>query len=127
MPGGDGTAFIDLFLRGNRDDQPRKVEGSVLQALGLMNDAFIQNRIHATGTGATASFLMKLMSQTPPLSDDQLINTLYINVLSRYPNQQEKALAVTQITKGSTAAQKRTNTEDFLWTLFNKVDFTFNY
>jgi Protein of unknown function (DUF1553)/Protein of unknown function (DUF1549) len=127
VPGAEATAFIDLFLRGNRDDQPRKVEGSVLQALGLMNDAFIQNRIRATGTGATASFLMKLITQTPPLSDDQLINTLFINVLSRYPNQQEKALAVTQITKGSTAAQKRTNTEDFLWTLFNKVDFTFNY
>ena len=39
----------------------------------------------------------------------------------------EKALAIAQITKGSNATQKRTNTEDLLWTLFNKVDFTFNY
>ncbi len=127
VPGADATAFIDLFLRGNRDDQPRKSEGSVLQALGLMNDAFVQNRIHATGSGATASFLMKLMSQSPALSDDQLIFALYLNVLSRYPSQAERNLALAQLTKGSTAAQKKTNTEDFLWTLFNKVDFTFNY
>ena len=52
MPDGGGAVsqFLDVFLRGNRDDQPRKSEGSILQALGLMNDNFIQSRIHATGT-----------------------------------------------------------------------------
>ena len=34
----DGTTdtFLDNFLRGNRDDQPRKYDGSILQALGMM-------------------------------------------------------------------------------------------
>ncbi|HXJ37645.1 MAG TPA: DUF1553 domain-containing protein [Bryobacteraceae bacterium] len=123
MPDGASSAFMDNFLRGNRDDQPRKSEGSVLQALALMNDTFVQNRIHATGTGATSSFLMKLL----PLPDDQLINTLYIDVLSRYPTQAEKALALAQLTKPGTTTARRTNAEDILWTLFNKVDFVFNY
>jgi hypothetical protein len=123
MPGRDATAFIDLFIRGNRDDQPRKSEGSVLQALGLMNDAFIQNRIHATVTAGANSYLQNVLA----LPADQMVNKLYIDVLSRYPNQQERALALAQLTKGTTATLKRTNAEDFLWTLFNKVDFVFNY
>ena len=41
MPdGGNGAVnnFLNAFLRGNRDDQPRKRDGSISQALDLMND-----------------------------------------------------------------------------------------
>ena len=124
MPDGGGgvSQFMDVFLRGNRDDQPRKSEGSILQALGLMNDNFVQSRIHATGTGATATYLTKLL----PLTDEQLISTLYINVLSRYPSSGEMTLVLAQLHKGG-AASRKANAEDILWTLFNKVDFVFNY
>jgi hypothetical protein len=123
VPGRDATAFLDLFIRGNRDDQARKSEGSVLQALGLMNDPFIQNRIHATVNNGTNSYLANLLN----LPADQLVSKLYIDVLSRYPSEQERALALAQVTKGTTTAQRRSAAEDFLWTLFNKVDFVFNY
>ena len=33
VPGGGATAFLDSFLRGNRDDNERKPDGSVLEAL----------------------------------------------------------------------------------------------
>ena len=36
---GTTNAFLDSFLRGNRDDQPRRNDGSILQALNLMNAA----------------------------------------------------------------------------------------
>jgi hypothetical protein len=125
MPDGGGAVsqFLDVFLRGNRDDQPRKSEGSVLQALGLMNDAFVENRIHATGTGATATYLTKLLGT---LTDDALIDRLYMDVLSRHPSSDEKTLASAQLAKGGAASHKA-NAEDLLWTLFNKVDFMFNY
>src|SRR5262249_51787138 len=38
------VALLDAFLRGNRDDQERKGEGSIGQALGLMNDNFMMQR-----------------------------------------------------------------------------------
>jgi hypothetical protein len=123
MPGRDATAFLDLFIRGNRDDQPRKSEGSVLQALGLMNDPFIQNRIHATVNNGTNSYLANVLA----LPADQIVSKLYMDVLSRYPTEQERTLALAQLSKGTTTAQRRTAAEDFLWTLFNKVDFVFNY
>jgi hypothetical protein len=125
MPDGGGAVsqFMDVFLRGNRDDQPRKTEGSILQTLGLMNDNFIESRIHATGTGASATFLMNLLNT---MSDDLLVDTLYMDVLSRHPNADEKTLTLKQLQAGGTVNRKA-NAEDVLWTLLNKVDFVFNY
>ncbi len=121
--GGAVSQFLDTFLRGNRDDQPRKEEGSILQTLGLMNDAFVQNRIHATGTGTTATYLMKDLNT---LSGAPLVNALFMDVLSRKPSATELAQVQAQLALGGTAAYK-TNAEDVLWTLFNKLDFVFNY
>jgi len=121
--GGAVSQFLDTFLRGNRDDQPRKQEGSILQTLGLMNDNFVESRIQATGSGATASFIQSLL---PVYGDSALIDTLYMDVLSRHPNDAEMALCLTQLEAGGTANRKN-NAVDILWTLFNKVDFVFNY
>ena len=120
MPDGGGAVsqFLDPFLRGNRDDQPRKSEGSILQALSLMNDNFVESRIHAA-----TPYLSKLLIAT----DDALIDTMFLDVLSRHPNPDELAAAHNLLSKGGTAAQRKLNAEDLLWTLFNKVDFTFNY
>lgn len=124
MPDGGGAVsqFLDTFLRGNRDDQPRKQEGSVLQALGLMNDNFIQSRIHATGSGPTSSYLQTIIN----LPDSQLVDALFLQVLSRHPNAAELQTALSYLQSGNAAARK-TNAEDLLWSLFNKVDFVFNY
>ena len=53
---GTTNAFLDSFLRGNRDDQPRRTDGSILQALNLMNASLIESKFALTG--ATASPLM---------------------------------------------------------------------
>jgi hypothetical protein len=127
MPDGGGAVsqFLDSFLRGNRDDQPRKGEGTILQALNLMNDNFVESRIHATGSGATATYLTTVLAQ-PGLTNDQLVTILYQAVLSRNPSPTELATANTLLQTGGTI-QRKTNAEDLLWTLFNKVDFVFNY
>lgn len=126
MPDGGGSVsqFMDTFLRGNRDDQPRKQEGSILQTLGLMNDNFIQSRIHATAATSTAppSFLQSMIG----LPDTQLVDTLFLTVLSRHPDATELKTALTYLQGGASNARK-TNAEDLLWSLFNKVDFIFNY
>lgn len=118
MPdGGAASAFLDAFFRGNRDDELRRADGSILQVLNLMNDPFIQNRIRASSNGS-------LLSRYLVLSDDQLVNTLFLNVLSRPPSQDEKTTALAKLKSGN---NHMTSAEDLLWTLFNKVDFIFNY
>ena len=121
--GGPVTRFLDSFWRGNRDDEDRLSDGAISQALNLMNDTFVMTRIRGTASnqvsGSTNLLLVKNLSQ----SDDQLINTLFLTVLSRYPSTTELAAAQTQLKTGN----RTQAAEDLLWSLYNKVDFTFNY
>ncbi|HVY93555.1 MAG TPA: DUF1549 domain-containing protein [Bryobacteraceae bacterium] len=112
------TGFLDAFLRGNRDDQPRSGQGSILQALGLMNNTFVMARVSPTSpaTGLLATSLK--------LPNTQLVNTLFLAVLSRYPTQQEMNAALTNLANAST---RNNEAQDLLWSLYNKVDFIFNY
>jgi hypothetical protein len=115
---GHMTMWLDSFLRGNRDDQPRSADGSILQALNLMNDSFVMTRT-APG-GPTGALLPVNITQT----NTNLVNTLFLNVLSRYPTATEMSEALQNLSNTSTRSQEAQN---LLWSLYNKVDFIFNY
>ncbi|HUS06567.1 MAG TPA: DUF1549 domain-containing protein [Bryobacteraceae bacterium] len=122
MPDGQNGAiarFLDSFIRGNRDDEDRRQDGSLAQALNLMNDNFVMSRIRANTVNGVPSLLQRYLGR----SDEELVNSLYLSVLSRYPNDAEKQIALSSLKTG-TRAQRA---EDLLWSLYNKVDFIFNY
>jgi hypothetical protein len=121
--GVQNTSFLTAFLPGNRDDQPRRFDGAIQQALVLMNDATVTNKLATTGSGATLSLLAKAVA-LPANSD--LINTLYINILSRNPSAAE-IQAANSLLGTSTGAVRTQKAQELAWTLFNKVDFMFNY
>jgi hypothetical protein len=112
------SMWLDSFLRGNRDNQPRSPEGSILQALNLMNDTFVVGRT-STGTPEGA-----LLPANINLSNSALVNTLFLNVLSRYPSATEMSEALQNLSSPLTRNQEAQN---LLWSLYNKVDFIFNY
>ncbi len=116
------ASFLNSFDRGNRLDNDRKGDGSVLQALNLMNDAFVMTRIRSSNTGGQQSLLNRSIN----MADGQLVNQLYLTVLSRYPTEQEMTLALDTLrgTSGTTRTQRG---ENLLWSLYNKVDFIYNY
>lgn len=113
---GPVDTFLDAFLRGNRDDQPRRPDGSISQALDLMNDNFVMSRVKSN-VPAT-SLLVKAMA----LPDDQMVNTLFLTVLSRYPTSTEMSAALANLKTNRTV-----EAQTLLWSLYNKVDFVFNY
>ncbi|MBI2815948.1 MAG: DUF1553 domain-containing protein [Acidobacteria bacterium] len=113
------SQFLDAFLRGNRVDQERRGEGSPGQALGLMNNRFVMDRVHATGAAQASGLLARNLN----LPDDQLVNTLFVAVLSRYPSETEMAQALANLKAGNRTRQA----ENLLWVLYNKIDFMFNY
>ena len=117
-PGGQVGSFLDTFLRGDRDENPRRGDLSVAQALDLMNDPFVVRRARASNAGGLLARL--LVSGFP---DPVLVEALYLNVLSRYPTPEESAAAVQLLRLGN----RRARAEDLLWSLYNKVDFVFNY
>lgn len=118
--GGVGAnAFLDSFLRGDRDTQQRRPDGSILQTLGLMNDPFVMSRIDPGGTNAN-----QLLAQNLTKPNDQMINNMFLGVLSRYPTASEMQTAMSILNAGGSKSAGAVN---LLWSLYNKVDFIFNY
>ena len=66
-----------------------------------------------------------MIIQTASKSNNDLINTLYLTILSRYPTQDEMKTALA--TLPSNGANRATPIQDLVWSLYNKVDFVFNY
>ena len=118
---GNTRAMLDTFLRGNRDDQPRRSDGSILQALNLMNGPVVESRLAYTGTAAAP-----LIAKNLSLDNQSLVNTLYLNILSRYPSNDELNNAMAKLPTGSSTARTQA-VQDLVWSLYNKVDFLFNY
>ncbi len=118
-PRAEPNPFLQAFLPGNRDDQPRRQDGSIQQALVLMNDNMLMSKLNNTGSGASQSLLGKGLAGDNP----SLINLFYLNILSRYPTDAEKQAATALLGSG-TRTQKA---QELMWTLYNKVDFMFNY
>lgn len=121
LPGGGLVAqFLDNFFRGNRDDIPRSSDGSLQQALSLMNDDLVMTRIRATNT-------QSLLARALANSDNGLaVDYLYQSVLSRPPSAAERTTGVEKLLANGLAGRTR-NGEDLLWTLYNRLDFIFNY
>ena len=119
VPGGAINTLLDNFMRGNRDDQLRRGDGSILQALSLMNDNFIMTRIDPSGAQAN-----QLLAQNLSRPNDELIKAIYLGVLSRYPSDAEMKSAQAAITA---AGSKAAGGTDLLWSLYNSVAFVFNY
>ncbi len=117
----DGTsnAFLDSFLRGNRDDQPRRSDGSILQALNLMNAGLIEGKLALTGAVASP-----LLAASKDLNNTDAVNKLFLAILSRYPSASEMSTAVASL---STGTARNSAMQDLAWSLYNKVDFVFNY
>jgi len=117
QPNALNNNFINSFLPGNRDDEQRRGDGATQQALALMNDNTVMSRV--VSNAATQILTLTLQNQ----SDQNLVDTLYLTVLSRMPTDSERATAYAALKVGP----RRQKAENLLWTLYNKVDFIFNY
>jgi hypothetical protein len=119
LPRGPVGAFLDSFLRGDRDENVRSGELSTAQSLALMNDEFILSRVQrSTAPGGQLAAML-----ASGLDNARLAEAIYLATLSRYPTEEELIAAVQTFQSGSREARA----QDLLWTLYNKVDFVFNY
>ncbi|HEX7614809.1 MAG TPA: DUF1553 domain-containing protein [Thermoanaerobaculia bacterium] len=111
------NAFLNTFLRGNRDTNPRSSDTSALQALALMNDAnTILPRLLQSNAGSLVARTLK--ATTKP---EDIVDALWLGTLSRPPTAAEKATAVTYLKSGKLGPK----TENLQWALFNKLEFAF--
>ncbi len=112
------AAFLNLFGRGNRDTAERSTEGSIGQALGLMNNTFITSRVSASREGSLLWTLIRLN----PVSDERLVEEIFLATLSRFPTPEEREFGLKAL-----AGNRAAGAENLQWGLINKLDFIFNY
>jgi hypothetical protein len=113
--GRQAALFLNAFGRGDRDDQKRTSESSIAQALLLLNDRTITERVKARNN----STVQKVTTAT---SDKAAIaDALYLATLSRYPTAAERLAAVEYLGEGNLVERA----EDLQYALLNRVDFLF--
>ena len=113
--------FFRIFgrpLRASVCECERSNEPSISQALHLMNSPEIGEKIRSkTGTARKLADAKK-----PPA---EVIEELYLTVLSRLPTDKEKASMLKTFEDSGT--DRRAATEDVLWALLNSKEFLFNH
>jgi hypothetical protein len=113
--------FLDAFGRPNPSADPpceRDRDGSIVQALHLMNSTKLMGKI--TQTSGRATELAK-SNQSP----DEIVTTLYLETYCRYPTDEERRIAVG--TFKAEGATKQSASEDLMWALLNSAEFVFNH
>lgn len=112
----DKRIFLESFGQTNRMAMPRSNDGSITQAILLMNSPFVLKQVKKE----TGSFLESLLADAR-LSDDERIARLFQRFLIRNPAAEEVSQA-RDVVKSS-----NTGWEDLQWLLVNKVEFVHNF
>ncbi|HET7710400.1 MAG TPA: DUF1549 domain-containing protein [Thermoanaerobaculia bacterium] len=114
--GGSFRVFLNNFGRGDRDEDARASDSSVVQALTLLNDRIVTDRIRATAAGSN---VQKLRATNDV---NAIVDGLYVATLARYPSAAERQTATTYLRSGDLSRK----TEDLQYALINKIEFLFN-
>jgi hypothetical protein len=93
---------------------PDDVEGSIPQALMLMNNPQIQQKIKAEGTNLLGRVLSSYSH------DEDAVQIVYLRVLARKPTDRERDKALSYIKK---VGRRSEAFEDLLWALLNSTEF----
>jgi hypothetical protein len=119
LEGGGRTgpgAFLNGFGRGNRDDSLRTSEGSIVQALAMLNDSIVTTRVKAN-QNSTIDQVLRATKDPGTIADE-----LYLATLSRRPSPQERSAAIIFLSTGDLTR----NTEDLQFALLNRLEFLYN-
>lgn len=108
--------FMRTFGQSNRDDLPKKIPPSSLQAMLLMQSRVVTDRVDATKGGALQALLE---SQT---DNRKLVEAIFVRTIARPPTEQESAVALKAVD-----ANRRKGAENLQWALLNSPEFFFNY
>jgi hypothetical protein len=116
--GGFGGFGVEGMIRSEFGFDPSlkndDVEGSIPQALILMNSTQVHQRVRA----APANFLGKVLAEHT--GDEPAVEAVYLQVLGRKPAARERAKSLAYVARVGKRAEAF---EDILWALLNSAEF----
>jgi hypothetical protein len=120
LPDGSITSsFLELFGRPSRDtglEAERNNRITAAQRLHLLNSAQIQRKIEQG-----PKLLALIRARVPPR---ELVDTLYLAILSRWPTDDERRAALDH---AQTVTDVRAAAQDLAWALFNSTEFLYRH
>ena len=117
--------FLKAFGRNPRNivcECERSNEPSMVQVLHISNGETINEKLQADGSRVTE--LMKQLEHG--MSLETLVDTAYLNCLSRYPTSEERSRFVA-ILQETPQSEQRQTVEDLYWALLSSREFIFNH
>ena len=112
--------FFRIFgrpVRASVCECERSNEPSISQALHLLNSPEIHEKIsHRHGRARQWA--------DSSMTNDEVIDELYLGTLSRFPTDEERTLLVTELKNAG--GERRTVVEDIFWSVLNTKEFLFN-
>ena len=118
MKGNPSDPELASFL-GFLAEQEGEAKSSIVQASLMLNSVLVKKKAMAAGGG---SRINTLLNKTPPPSNMELAEELFLTTLSRFPTAEEMVRAVKHIED-----YRVKGVEDLQWVLFNKLEFIVNY
>ena len=112
------AAFMNSFLRGNRDTTQRNQASSILQQLNIMNDAFVTGRTQV----AKSPVLLAISKISRQRRGGR--SSCFSTFLSRNPTDYERAARGWRICRRQrSAAARNTAIEDLAWSVHQQARF----
>ena len=119
--GGPQSARGQFLAKFVAQEHKTDYQTSILQALYLMNNAFIADRTDWRKNRTLATLAEQRTSTA------RKIESLYLVVLSRKPRPAESKRFVQYVEKGGTAADSKKALADVFWVLLNSPEFILNH
>ena len=121
LPDGSiASPFLELFGRAGRDtglESERNNRLTAAQALHLLNSSQVQRKIEQ-------SRLVQTLTQSKS-QPREIVNGLYLAVLSRFPTENEQSLVTAQFQ--NPGAKNREAAADLAWALLNTAEFLYRH
>ena len=121
LPDGSiSSSFLELFGRPPRDtglESERNNRPTAAQELHLLNSSHIQTKLEQ-------SYKLRNLIQAKA-EPRQLVNSLYVSILSRYPTQEEWDTVFTYSKSGN--VKQREVMVDLAWALINSAEFLYRH
>ncbi len=110
--------LLASFGQADRDKTDRDLTGSTVQAAALLNSKYVNDRVKAREGGR----ISQLLNPNAAMSNQEIINEMFLAFLARPPRAAEMAIAVQALEQRHNQAL-----EDLAWSLINKPEFVYDY
>lgn len=114
------TEIFELFK--SESENRLEPKATILQALSLMNGAFITN-----ATSLEQSDVFTAIIDFPGLTDEKKIEAFFLSALSRFPTQAESKRLTAYMAAAETDEERTHAYSDLFWALLNSSEFLLNH